>query len=400
MGWRCAVVGSLFVLLTPGSLAQGNPTLFWIKVNDSIGGYDSLTFGNHPFATYCVDTGLGENYSPPFPPSGFFAVFLSIPGRANCFTNLGLIKKDLRGYNLSGTDTFLIRIANLDSAAQLPSATATLRWPDMNYLGTRCDSMFLVDPSQSIIKEKVNMFSTESIILDSVYNPTGPNPSAPLFKFFIYIYGVRPCSSICDYPPIVHTLSATEIDSSAATLNGSVIPGCYWLDSVTFEYGATTAYGNEIVGVQGSGYRVSATITGLQHNTTYHFRIAPYLHFSDCCSPCSSPCYGEDSSFTTDGLTIVKKDDTGIPPKFVLNQNYPNPLNPSTVITYDLPSTTHVKLMVFDMLGQEVARLVDETEFAGRHTQPFNAAMLSSGAYIYTLSAGSNVQSKIMTVIR
>ena len=79
------------------------------------------------------------------------------------------------------------------------------------------------------------------------------------------------------------------------------------------------------------------------------------------------------------------------PTGFVLYQNSPNPFNPSTVISYNLPSSAHVTLRIFDILGQEVGTLVDGHESAGVHTVTFNASRLPSGAYFYRLvAAGAN----------
>ncbi len=82
----------------------------------------------------------------------------------------------------------------------------------------------------------------------------------------------------------------------------------------------------------------------------------------------------------------------GIPGKFSLSQNYPNPFNPVTKIDYDLPYVSKVRISLFDILGREVAKLVNEIQVAGYHTVPFNANNLSSGIYYYRISAESNGQ--------
>ena len=73
-----------------------------------------------------------------------------------------------------------------------------------------------------------------------------------------------------------------------------------------------------------------------------------------------------------------------------LSQNYPNPFNPSTQIKYSLAQDADVTLKVYDMLGTEVAKLVNETQTAGNHTINFNARDLSSGVYIYRLKVSNN----------
>lgn len=89
-----------------------------------------------------------------------------------------------------------------------------------------------------------------------------------------------------------------------------------------------------------------------------------------------------------------------IPTTVALNQNYPNPFNPSTQISYDLPQQTDVQLEVYDLVGRQVATLVNQTMEAGSHTVNFNAGNLSSGVYIYRLNAGNTVLSRKLTIIK
>ncbi|KAF0151632.1 MAG: Peptidase S8/S53 subtilisin kexin sedolisin [Ignavibacteria bacterium] len=74
-----------------------------------------------------------------------------------------------------------------------------------------------------------------------------------------------------------------------------------------------------------------------------------------------------------------------IPKEFSLKQNYPNPFNPSTVISYKLQAASHVTLKVYDVLGREIATLVNQTQHAGKYQIMFDASRLASGTYIYTL---------------
>lgn len=84
------------------------------------------------------------------------------------------------------------------------------------------------------------------------------------------------------------------------------------------------------------------------------------------------------------------------PKEFVVEQNYPNPFNPETRISFALPQQSHVKVTIFNILGQEIETLVNETREAGQHTIDFNADGLNSGVYLYKIEAGSFVQVKKM----
>jgi len=85
---------------------------------------------------------------------------------------------------------------------------------------------------------------------------------------------------------------------------------------------------------------------------------------------------------------------------FNLAQNYPNPFNPSTKISYALQSPELVTLRVFDVLGREVAMLVNQHQSAGNHTVSFNASSLASGMYFYKLEAGSFQSIKKMMLLK
>ena len=89
-----------------------------------------------------------------------------------------------------------------------------------------------------------------------------------------------------------------------------------------------------------------------------------------------------------------------VPVLYRLEQNYPNPFNPSTVISYQLPVKSYVSLKVYDLLGREVAELVNEVTPAGKYDIPFDAATRSSGIYFYRLKAGSYVETKKMILLK
>lgn len=94
-----------------------------------------------------------------------------------------------------------------------------------------------------------------------------------------------------------------------------------------------------------------------------------------------------------DGISII-------PYEYVLYQSYPNPFNPSTTIKYSLPKSDIVSLRVFDILGREVAILLDEYKTAGMHTVEFNANGLASGVYFYQLRVQNFVETKKMLLIK
>jgi len=91
---------------------------------------------------------------------------------------------------------------------------------------------------------------------------------------------------------------------------------------------------------------------------------------------------------------------TAVPAKFSLSQNYPNPFNPSTIIKYNVESRKIVRLVVFDILGKEIATLVNEKQNAGTYEVTFDGSGLTSGVYFYKLTCGDFSEVKKMLLIK
>ena len=92
--------------------------------------------------------------------------------------------------------------------------------------------------------------------------------------------------------------------------------------------------------------------------------------------------------------------EVGVPMEFSLAQNYPNPFNPSTSIEYSVPSNEFVTLKVYDVLGNTVSTLVNETKEAGKYNVSFDASNLTSGIYFYSINAGGFTQVKKMMLVK
>jgi hypothetical protein len=111
-----------------------------------------------------------------------------------------------------------------------------------------------------------------------------------------------------------------------------------------------------------------------------------------------SPDIGADEF---DGTTIVGvKNEKSEPLIFALYQNYPNPFNPSTTIKYSIPKASFVTLRVYDILGREVATLVNEEKPAANYEIKFNANNLSSGVYFYRIAAGNFISTKKFIILK
>ena len=100
-----------------------------------------------------------------------------------------------------------------------------------------------------------------------------------------------------------------------------------------------------------------------------------------------------------DFVTSVEKNNE-IPNKYSLDQNYPNPFNPITNINYSIKNSGHVKLTVYNTLGQKVIDLVDENQSAGSYRISFNATELASGIYLYSIKSGEFYSTKKMILLK
>jgi hypothetical protein len=98
--------------------------------------------------------------------------------------------------------------------------------------------------------------------------------------------------------------------------------------------------------------------------------------------------------------TSVRERLADAPRSITLEQNYPNPFNPTTVVSSQLPVASNVKLVVYDVLGREVAVLVNERRAPGTYRDTFDGSGLASGVYFYRFVAGGFVDTKKLLLLR
>lgn len=109
----------------------------------------------------------------------------------------------------------------------------------------------------------------------------------------------------------------------------------------------------------------------------------------------------QDQVLTWFGVQVnVEKMIDNKPNKFALSQNYPNPFNPATTISFSVPERSSVSLKIYDMLGKEVLTLINGVKDAGSYEFNFDASKLTSGLYVYTLTAGNFTASKKMMLLK
>jgi hypothetical protein len=109
----------------------------------------------------------------------------------------------------------------------------------------------------------------------------------------------------------------------------------------------------------------------------------------------------DDTMFVKNQATSIEDEGSLLSPNsYNLAQNYPNPFNPVTTIKYSIPESGNVSLKVYDILGNEVASLVNEEKTRGVHSVTFDASDLSSGVYFYKIHSGSLTSTKKMLLLK
>ena len=178
--------------------------------------------------------------------------------------------------------------------------------------------------------------------------------------------------------PLVAT--ATRTGSYTLSVSEAAMSGLYLNDLHT---------GRSIPIEQGAAYE-------FQINTTAKAPATPFAMLKEDLRKSSTG----DHRFTISTEPRALEEDTGLPGTIALNQNYPNPFNPTTTISYELPESNRVQLHVYDLTGRQIATLVDGQISAGVHRVSFDASNLSSGVYIYRLTAGGQQFTHRLTLVK
>lgn len=171
------------------------------------------------------------------------------------------------------------------------------------------------------------------------------------------------------------------------------------------------AYCNDSVGLKGmyAGWNGTAwatpsrlSVTDVPQDTVFGNIVAGFRNggADDCLGVWrSGTTFFTYASYQCTG-TVGIGNNNEIPLSYSLSQNYPNPFNPSTLINYSIPAGGSVKLVVYNLLGEEVAALVNEYKPAGKYGIEFNASQLATGVYFYKLTSGDFSDTKKLMLIK
>ncbi len=239
--------------------------------------------------------------------------------------------------------------------------------------GTTVECIFSVDMTYAALADSQGTSPVFNPATDSVFWI----PRHPLY------YAVHGLTWPGDYPRI---LQLTDSDQDMIYTGTLSIPGPDF-NGFLYNY----AFSKAGVLTQEAGAQSELRVRYIAQSGPRAF-VSPYTMPQDIWSNTPKP---EES-----GPTVGVKD-KGLPAlTYKLNQNYPNPFNPSTKITFSIPEEGLVSLKVFNILGEEVAALLNEQMKTGVYEVDFNAANLSSGIYFYTIKANSFTATKKMILIK
>lgn len=200
---------------------------------------------------------------------------------------------------------------------------------------------------------------------------------------------VRPIESYSPTSPVI-----SLVDSQSVLL--SIVPMMPFSHNLSIQWFVDGIQRN---GATSSSFNVLGTELGIgQHTAHVIVRDTTSLVRND-----STRLLRDSTSWAIliSGTSLVESDPSNqIPTRYSLEQNYPNPFNPATAIRYRIPVSSKASLKVYNLLGQEVATLVNEELNPGRYEVHFDATRLSSGVYFYKLQADSFVETKKMAVMK
>lgn len=221
----------------------------------------------------------------------------------------------------------------------------------------------------------------------------------PDFWYWVPSNSVSPAPTATYFPP-----ADTVTPSAPAGLTGqpgNMIAQLRWNRNTQFDVWKYFVYRNT-TNTPGSATLIDSTThpdtayvaTGLTNNTTYYFWVRAVDRF------CQRRISAFSSSVSVTPLVGIQVNNNEIPKVYALYQNFPNPFNPSTNINFDLPKISLTRITVYDILGREVALLVNEVLAAGKYNVDFNAGNIASGVYFYKIEADNFIDKKKMIIVK
>jgi hypothetical protein len=388
---------NLYVALTAKVEANGNPIGIWLGFNQLTGRAANTRLSVAGAASYMEDRGANSDYRAGFEVDYMFSI------QADGSRPVNVTR-------LVGGPTFQL-VCNANAGGALTSSVSGAVFPTAG-------SVEVAFNNQEGNDLTVNTTGFEMKIPFSALGVT----SAGNVQAFAFIAG--------NFDPFFSNIT---VPGNAGSLNLGFNPnfstlagGPYFTSAIALPVELTSFSGQVI----GSGVRLTWTTASEQNNSGFEVQRAitqdvwtplGFVPGAGTTTEAQSYAFTDaqaagtvryrlkqidfDGQFEYSNIIEVNtglptEENSNLPKQFALSQNYPNPFNPTTIIAYQLPVAGNVSLKIFDMLGKEVATLVNGRQDAGAYTVDFNASQLSSGVYFYRLQSGSFVQTRKMMLVK
>lgn len=239
------------------------------------------------------------------------------------------------------------------------------------------------------------------------YTLTGLTPGSTVYWKVRSFNGVTPSTwsamaSFVVYDPLAPLMPLTGTPSDGVIINTNA-PVISWVlpapsNNLTYELQIADNPNMTNAIVLNNLTTPKAALDNLNDNTGYYWRVRSKLgnNYSS---------YSNIAVFNTGNGTTSVKEESVVPTSFFMTQNYPNPFNPTTQIKFGIPSNANVKVVIYNMLGQQIKTLVNSNLAAGTYNLTWDGTndagmKVNSGAYIYRITAGNFVESKKMILLK
>ena len=416
---KAVCLSILLLILIPTALFSQPKFRIPIHIQDSTGlaridTTVTVFVGVHPNGTGCADlhvqyTGFTDHWDlvsftpwntafaealPPAPPF-VTRIMAYMPGCGD------IMQVQIKARPL--IDTFVVQISPTDS---FPGSIKYYSWPDPTVLQQYCDSMILTgvvaiaDSADAQVRRTIRINMAKTPFYRAIAYPPSQNGGTiqtQLLVSRVYIFG--PKTPAIPAPPTVTLLLPASGDTAqglSPTLSWSPVAGI-WRYHVqvstdsTFNPDSTRSFAfNDTVSVS----QTSLQVNGLRKGTVYYWSVYGVNQYGY--SYPLTPLWW----FRTQRVVGGVNDGPELPGSYRLGQNFPNPFNPGTEIRYELPVASPVTIRIFNVLGEEVATLVQAVQPPGSYRIRWDASGETGGVYYYRLVAGRFTEARAMLLIK
>jgi len=370
-----------------GVLSSNDSGKTWVALNSGLTTLSVLPLFRHPNGYIFAGTGGGGVFRSAFRPDSPPRLAISVSPLALSFNRVRIGDRDTLGLlvtNIGSADTLKISAVTSTNPRFAASSQALLVPP----LGSRTLNV-VYTPASAVVDT--------GTLLMTCNDTASPHLALPLSG---QGYGLSDAPSIISISLLPNTSYTARIvwlrsiDDSSGAADPATEYSLWRRAAVSG--GAVWEFMTAVPAIGLSEYAVDQSLPSVYNSGTTWWTFMVAVRTKGLLTYYSMPDSIQDPPLTG----VASGAGPGAPRSVTMSQNYPNPFNPATTIDYGLPHAARVTLIVYNALGQEVARLVDAFEDAGYHRATFDGTTLASGVYFCRLAAGSFVRTTRMLLLR